>query len=351
MVRHGRPVAGTNGEYAGGPLSSSCLVNNYNYGRYICEAVDSALDQSLPFDEIIIVDDGSTDNSLDVLRKRYGKRSDVRIVSQEQSGQLSCIQRAVDMASGDIVLLLDSDDCQCPDLHASVQSAFRSHPRIDFVSVDHEKFGPCAKGGHRKKTTRDLGVSALASIFFRHWVGAPTSCLAMRSSLLDSILPYPHESCWTTRADDVLVLASSIVGAQKYHLGEQLVRYRVHDKNHFSGRNWSSVQKMQYALKLNTMINWYINAAGYDISLLRKLASKEFRTIERPVLKELIMYLRLCAQSGTSLDVSCGNSISILRHFIAEHRRAFFRHLTAKLAQQPAGQTQTDEFLKSPRAA
>ncbi|WP_167547146.1 glycosyltransferase [Stieleria maiorica] len=306
-------------------MSSSCLINNYNYGKYVCEAVDSALEQSLPFDEIIIVDDGSTDNSLDVLNARYGRHTGIRIVAQEQSGQLSCIQRAVEMASGELIFLLDSDDCQHRDLHATVQSVFQARQHIDFLSVDHEKFGPCVNDRQRKKRTRDQGVSALASIFFRHWVGAPTSCLSMRSSLLERILPYPNESNWRTRADDVLVLASSIVGAQKYHIGEQLVRYRVHESNHFSGRTWSEAQKMQYALKLNAMINWYVNAAGYDITLLPKLASKEFRTIEHPVLKELLMYLRLCAQSGTSLDVRCGSLISIFRHFFAERRRGLWQ--------------------------
>ncbi len=332
-ARREQDPAPADGVASGKPLTSSCLINNHNYGRFLCDAVDSALNQSVPYDEIIVVDDGSTDDSLEILHSRYGGRRGIRIASQDQSGQLSCIQRAVEMASGDLIFMLDSDDCQHPNLHAEVRNVYQNRRCIDFISVGHEKFGPRAKNHRRVKPTRDQGISALAAVYHRHWVGAPTSCLSMRSSLLEKVLPYPRESCWKTRADDVLVLGTSIMGAHKYHLGEPLVRYRLHDHNHFSGKKWSASEKMQYALKLNAMIGWYVDVAGYDLALLPKLNSKEFRTIDRPTFKELQMYLRLCRYPGTSLDVSCGNAISILRHYLAEKRRGWFTNATSAAKQ------------------
>lgn len=350
-TRHTRPRSVDEGAQIPGRLRSSCLINNYNYGRYIGEAVDSALAQSLPYDEIIVVDDGSTDDSLEVLHSRYGNHSNIRIVCHEQSGQLSCIQRAVELASGDVIFMLDSDDCHHRDLHAKVQSVYRTQKGVDFVSVGHQEFGSRANSRQRIKPTRDMGNSALAAVFFRHWVGAPTSCLSIRSSLLEKILPYPRESCWKTRADDVLVLGSSIMGAHKYHLGDQLVRYRVHEKNHYSGRKWSCVEKMQYALKLNAMINWYCDTAGYDVSLLRKLASKEFRTIERPIFKELVMYLRLCSQSRASWDVRIGGHISILKNYLTKRRVPSKRSFASEPVLEIAGETGKPELRTSLRAA
>ena len=49
------------------------LINNYNYGRYLREAIDSALGQTYPFREVVVVDDGSTDNSRDIIRS-YGSK-------------------------------------------------------------------------------------------------------------------------------------------------------------------------------------------------------------------------------------------------------------------------------------
>ncbi len=63
-------------------MRTSCLINNYNYGHFVEEAVASALAQSHPPTEILIVDDGSTDDSVERLRRRYGSQPHVRIIEQ-----------------------------------------------------------------------------------------------------------------------------------------------------------------------------------------------------------------------------------------------------------------------------
>ena len=48
-------------------MKTTCLINNYNYANYLPDAINSALNQTIQFDEIIIVDDASTDNSADII--------------------------------------------------------------------------------------------------------------------------------------------------------------------------------------------------------------------------------------------------------------------------------------------
>jgi glycosyltransferase involved in cell wall biosynthesis len=48
-------------------MITTCIIDNYNYARYLLEAIESALSQSVPFDEIIIVDDGSSDCSIEII--------------------------------------------------------------------------------------------------------------------------------------------------------------------------------------------------------------------------------------------------------------------------------------------
>jgi glycosyltransferase involved in cell wall biosynthesis len=89
----------------------STVICNYNYGEFLAEAVRSVLEQDYPAErrEVIVVDDGSTDDSRAVLAGFTG-RADVRIVEQANAGQAAAIVRGVELARGDYVCLLDSDD-------------------------------------------------------------------------------------------------------------------------------------------------------------------------------------------------------------------------------------------------
>ena len=70
-------------------MKTTCLINNYNYANFLPEAVNSALNQTVSFDEIIIVDDASTDSSAEVINT-FTKETNVKSVLKEKNqGQLS----------------------------------------------------------------------------------------------------------------------------------------------------------------------------------------------------------------------------------------------------------------------
>ena len=69
---------------------TTCLVNNYNYCKFVVQAIESALAQSTPFDEIIVVDDLSTDDSVNIIKEKYQDNSRIKIVVKDKNeGQLS----------------------------------------------------------------------------------------------------------------------------------------------------------------------------------------------------------------------------------------------------------------------
>jgi glycosyltransferase involved in cell wall biosynthesis len=103
-------------------MRTTCLINSYNYRRFVSDAVDSALSQSRPVDQIVVVDDGSTDGSVDLLRDRYGDEPRVEIVSQPNGGQLSCFETGVRLATGDV---WEASYVQ------TVIEAYRSNPETD----------------------------------------------------------------------------------------------------------------------------------------------------------------------------------------------------------------------------
>ena len=88
----------------------SIVIANYNYGRYLRQCIDSCLSQTYPPHEIIVVDDGSTDDSRIIL-KEHESHPLVRLILQDNQGQEVAMQRGLDEAAGDWIMGLDSDDC------------------------------------------------------------------------------------------------------------------------------------------------------------------------------------------------------------------------------------------------
>ena len=85
----------------------SIIINNYNYGQFLRDAIDSALNQTYSQVEVIVVDDGSTDNSLEIIES-YGRL--IIPVLKENGGQASAFNAGFGISRGEIICLLDADD-------------------------------------------------------------------------------------------------------------------------------------------------------------------------------------------------------------------------------------------------
>jgi len=101
----------------------SVVIANYNYEHYVGDAIDSAL--ALRWDdlEVVVVDDGSTDASHEVI-SRYADR--VTVLLTENSGQRVAVNRGYELSSGDVVIFLDSDDVLPPDLPLQLDAVWSS---------------------------------------------------------------------------------------------------------------------------------------------------------------------------------------------------------------------------------
>src|SRR5690606_17750011 len=118
-------------------LSSHPLVTvaipAYNHGRFLAEAIESALAQSYPSVQVIVVDDGSTDQTGAVL-ERY--RSRVLCISQANAGQSAAINRAWQQADGEILSYLSADDRLERDAVATAVDALRAEADVVMVYGD-----------------------------------------------------------------------------------------------------------------------------------------------------------------------------------------------------------------------
>jgi glycosyltransferase involved in cell wall biosynthesis len=127
----------------------SIITPSFNQGAFIAEAIDSVLSQGVPGLEYLVVDGGSTDGTLDVLR-HYGDR--LRWISEPDGGQADAINKGVRMTSGPIVGWLNADDRYAPRAIVRAVRAFAEAPhaglvygRAEFVDRVGHPIAPCVE--------------------------------------------------------------------------------------------------------------------------------------------------------------------------------------------------------------
>jgi glycosyltransferase involved in cell wall biosynthesis len=109
----------------------SVIIPVFNGGRYLERTIESALDQTFPNFELILVDDGSTDDAVD--RARSIKDSRISILSQANAGAPTALNRGISVARGEYIAFLDSDDLWARDKLQSHLESFVAHPEVDLT--------------------------------------------------------------------------------------------------------------------------------------------------------------------------------------------------------------------------
>lgn len=104
----------------------SVIIPTYNRADRLKTAIDSVLGQTYPFFELIVVDDGSTDGTPDLLATI---RHPIRVIRQENTGVSAARNRGIQTASGELIAFLDSDDYWLPDKLAAQVAFFNDHPQ------------------------------------------------------------------------------------------------------------------------------------------------------------------------------------------------------------------------------
>jgi glycosyltransferase involved in cell wall biosynthesis len=111
----------------------SVLMANFNKGGYVGEAIESVLKQDFKDWELVIIDDGSTDNSEEIIN-RYLKDPRIKLVKNEQNlGTISTQSKLIKLSSARIIGILDSDDALAPDAIGKVMKAFEENLDCGFV--------------------------------------------------------------------------------------------------------------------------------------------------------------------------------------------------------------------------
>jgi hypothetical protein len=214
-------------------LSVDIIVNNHNYGRFLRAAVDSALAQDHPQVHVIVVDDGSTDDSREILRS-YGDR--IELVLKENGGQASALNAGFARSTAAVLIFLDADDILRPEAATRVAAAFAGDPRL--VKVQY-RMQEIAAGGEFTGTTKPPShlplpqgdVRRAEMVFPFDLVWLPTSGNAFRAAELRRIMPIPERE-FRSSADWYLVHLMPLLG-DVASLEDVCASYRVHGGNSY----------------------------------------------------------------------------------------------------------------------
>jgi glycosyltransferase involved in cell wall biosynthesis len=242
------------------------LIDTFNYGRYVEEAVSSALEQDFPAGdrEILVVDDGSTDDTQERLKK-FGNA--IRYLRKTNGGQASAFNVGFDQARGQVIALLDADDVWLPEKLSRVHQVFEKKPEV--AMVYHRV--------HMWDGIRDLSedpcfipISGRVTEDRRALLQYPmmaTSCLAFRREALRKVLPVPETLRFQA---DAYLTGLIIFAAPVAALPEYLGKYRLHGANLFQANGEKPTrsqieQKMEMrGVLLHEIRNW-LSRNGRDV--------------------------------------------------------------------------------------
>ncbi|KYH44971.1 glycosyltransferase family A protein [Branchiibius sp. NY16-3462-2] len=206
----------------------SIIIPNYNYAAYIGEAIDSALAVQWPDKEIIVVDDGSTDDSRRIISE-YGDR--ITAIFKDNGGQYSAGNVGYAASSGDVVIFLDSDDALLPNVATLVQQVW--HPGVSKVQFPMITID--ADGSPTGQIYPDLAVPP-TPVQIRHWMTStteyptpPGSGNAYSRNFLDRLFPLDYARCG--RAIDSPCLAAAPYLGDVVSISTPAVKYRRHGAN------------------------------------------------------------------------------------------------------------------------
>jgi glycosyltransferase involved in cell wall biosynthesis len=277
--------------------SFAVVVTCYNYRDYVVEAVDSALAQTRPPKQIVVVDDGSKDDSQAVLTARYGSDPRVSLMFCENGGQLVAFQRGLAAINADVVCFLDADDRWEPAHLDTIGALYDARKDVDFVFNDIVLFGNETRTIAYADRPVDLGYTAIATYELVHWYGAPTSAISLRRGLAERCLDLPAHAAktWRLSADNCLVYGASMLAGRKYFLPTGTVGYRIHGKNGWWS-NRGTVETYLNRMRSRGLVAEYARMAGIVPDSI-DLVKYEFKTKPDPSWSEIKRYARLAMRT------------------------------------------------------
>ncbi len=259
-------------------LLVSIVINNYNYGRFLEEAINSALNQTYPYTEVVVVDDGSTDNSRKLIAN-FGDQ--VVSVLKENGGQASACNAGFVASRGEIIIFLDADDYLFPYAVERVVAAWEQNViKVQYRLQEIDAFGNLLGLFPPRHKPLDSGVVWPILLEKGYYVAPTTSGNGFDRTVLDRILPIPEVE-YRNWADTYLNNSVPFHG-KIGSIDEALGAYRVHGNNMWSLTELSSDKFhtfVRHYLQVQNLLIRKADEFGYEVPYDLRLRHHELWSV------------------------------------------------------------------------
>ena len=228
----------------------SVVINNYNYGRFLKDCIDSALSQTYRNVEVVVVDDGSTDDSREIIAS-YASKGLVRPVLKENGGQASAFNEGFRASRGDVIIFLDADDVLLPEAVETAISVWEpSLTKVQWrLQLVDEGLRPVDETAPARWQPMLSGDVRHLELRWGYHPSPPTSGNAFSRWLLERILPIPERD-WVIAADSYVLTLAGLLGPIR-SIDRVLGYYRIHGRN-----QWYSVDLDVMKLLREVKVHW-----------------------------------------------------------------------------------------------
>ena len=207
----------------------SVIVPTYNCAAFVAEALDSALAQDHPAVEVVVVNDGSTDDTMAVLA-RYGDR--IRVIDQKNAGPPAARNAGLVAARGEFIAFLDADDVWWPDKLSAQLALLRARPEVGTVITGWQVWSPAADGRfHHPEPLRARPADAWQDLAWCDWMynrllfdcELLTTTVMMRRTVVEAIGAF-DPTLWNGDDYDYWLRASRVAQIAKLRMNGALYR-------------------------------------------------------------------------------------------------------------------------------
>lgn len=204
----------------------SVLMPVFNGGAYLGEAVESILNQTFRDFEFLIIDDGSTDDSLKLLRQYAMRDSRIRVIARENRGLTSTLNELLSIARGEFVARMDADDISMPERFARQIAFIRDNPRVVCVGAAFQMID--SAGRYLTTLTSPQTDAEIQSLHLSGHAAITHPVVMMRLAAVNQVGGY--DSNYDLVEDLDLWLRLGEVG-EFANLTDVLLKYRLHSKS------------------------------------------------------------------------------------------------------------------------
>ncbi len=276
-------------------MKTSIVMSTYNGSRYIQAQLDSIRNQTRKPDEVLIFDDGSSDNTYEIIADyiaSFGLENWKLQKNPQNYGWRKSFMHAISCATGDLIFTADQDDIWCLDKIEKMAKAFELNEQIIVLVADYQefRFDDVPKKKEKNDTYKTKQIQCDKKWYY---IRRPGCVFAFKKE----IIPYMIAAWYTDYAHDVLMWQIGILMNGLYHMEYTAIYFRRHDSNatplnrhnkttRINHANWALKETAQLEKLFNSedelkknpnreYITLYHNFTEHRLSLLKKKRMRE----------------------------------------------------------------------------